>query len=150
MWKIVYQCWKSDDKAVSCKQITEGFEHHRCCKSWFKKSFYCIGFHDRQTHNELMIKNSKMYIRFVAPPWYHDQELKFPLISNDSVNGDKNKWHDNTTECTLRYILKKIHLALDDLGSDFWTGSRYSKYKKCASLGVYSKFVQSESATVYT
>ena len=53
---IVYQCWKSCDKSVSCKQITEGFEHHRCCKSWFKRSSYCIGFHDGQNHNELMIK----------------------------------------------------------------------------------------------
>ena len=101
---IVYQCWKSCDKAMSYKQITEGFDHHRCCKSWFKRSFYYIGFHDRQNHNELIIKNSKIYVRFVAPPWSHNQELKLPLISNDSVNGDKNKWHDNPTECTLRYI----------------------------------------------
>ena len=30
-----------------------------------------------------------------------------------------------------------FHLALHDLGSDFWTGSRYSKYKMCANLSVY-------------
>ena len=30
-----------------------------------------------------------------------------------------------------------FHLALDDLGSDFRTGSRYSKYKMCANLSVY-------------
>ena len=41
-----------------------------------------------------------------------------------------------------------FHLTLGDLGSDFWTGSRYSKYKMCANLSVYLFYVQSESATV--
>ena len=39
-----------------------------------------------------------------------------------------------------------FHLALDDLGSDFWTGSHYSKYKMHANLSVI--YVQSDSATV--
>ena len=83
---IVYPCWKSCDKAMSCKQITEGFEHHRCCKSRFKRSFYCMRFHDRQNHNEYRIKkNSYIYVRFVAPPWSQNQELKLAPISNDRV-----------------------------------------------------------------
>ena len=89
---IVYQCLKkttlSCNKAVSCQYITKGFEHQRCCKSWFKRSFYWIGFHDRQNRNELMMKNnkdSKVYVRFVASPWLHNQELRLTLISNETV-----------------------------------------------------------------
>ena len=114
------------------------FEHHWCCKSWFKTSSYCIGFHDGQNHNELMIKNSKMYVHFVAPPRSHNRALKLTHFEWHSVNDGKNKWHDNTTECTLRYIIL-FHLALGDLGSDFWTVRVIqSKKKTCANLSVYS------------
>ena len=94
---IVYQCWKSCDKAVSCKHITEGFEHHICCKSWFKRSFYCIGFYDKQNHNELMIKNSKIYVRFAASSWFRNQEVKLILFQMRQC-----KWPQKISDMTIQ------------------------------------------------
>ena len=59
------------------------------------------------------------------------------------------KMNDMTIQLNAHIDTFFFHLALDDLGSDFWTGSRYSKYKMCANLSVCLFIcVQSELAKV--